>query len=147
MNRQTFHAKEDQVPRQWLHVDAAGQRLGRLASQLATVLMGKHKPEYTPHHDVGDFIVVTNVEQLVLTGKKLDQKTFERFTGYPGGLRHYTYRRMMEQRPEQVLEKAVWRMMPTNRLARQQLKKLKIYRGDQHPHQAQQPQPLTLEKI
>jgi len=147
MNRQTYHAKEGDVPRQWLHVDATDQVLGRLASQLAVVLMGKHKPEYTPHRDTGDFVVVTNARHLKLTGKKLDQKHFQRFTGYPGGLREYSYRRMMQERPERLLYRAVWRMMPTNRLARQQIKKLKIYRDEEHPHQAQQPQPLELAKV
>jgi large subunit ribosomal protein L13 len=147
MNRQTYHAKQGEVTQHWLHVDATDQVLGRLASRLATVLMGKHKPEYTPHCDVGDFIVVTNVENLKLTGDKLDEKTYDQYTGYPNGRKVYTYRRMMQTQPEKVLEKAVWRMMPTGPLARQQLKKLKIYRGSDHPHTAQQPQELELAKV
>jgi large subunit ribosomal protein L13 len=147
MNRQTTHAKANEVPRQWHHVDATDQVLGRLASRLAVVLMGKHKPEYTPHQDVGDFVVVTNAEAIKLTGKKLDQKIYERYTGYPNGLKQYPYRRILEQRPEQLIEKAVWRMMPTGRLARQQFKKLKVYRGSEHPHTAQQPQALDLARI
>jgi len=147
MNRQTFHAKADEVPRQWQHVDATDQVLGRLASRLATVLMGKHKPQYTPHQDVGDFVVVTNASQVKLTGKKLDQKIYERYSGYPNGLKQYTYRRMMRTQPEEIIRKAVWRMMPTGPLARQQFKKLKVYRGSEHPHQAQQPAELDLAKV
>jgi len=147
MNRQTTHATANEVPRQWLHVDASDQVLGRLASRLATVLMGKHKPAYTPNQDVGDFIIVTNAKRVRLTGKKLDQKVYERYSGYPNGLKSFTYRRMMETRPEKLLEKAVWRMMPRGPLARQQFKKLKIYAGPEHPHAAQQPQTLELAKV
>jgi large subunit ribosomal protein L13 len=147
MNRQTYQAKTDEVPKQWHHVDATDQVLGRLASRLAVVLMGKHKPEYTPHQDVGDFVVVTNAKKVKLTGKKLDQKILERYTGYPNGLKQYTYRRIRDTRPEQLIEKAVWRMMPTGPLARQQFKKLKVYAGEEHPHAAQQPQVLDLAKI
>jgi len=144
MNRQTFHAKNGEVPRNWHHVDATNQVLGRLAARLAVVLTGKHKPQYTPHHDVGDFIVVTNVERLHMTGSKLDQKHFQTYSGHPSGQKNYTYRHMMEHQPEKLLERAVRRMMPRNRLARQQLKKLKIYRGAEHPPTAQQPQPMEL---
>ena len=146
MNRQTFHAKNGEVPRKWHHVDATNQLLGRLAARLAVVLTGKHKPEYTPHHDVGDFIVVTNVERLHLTGAKLDQKHFQTYSGHPGGQKNYSYRHMMENKPELLLERAVRRMMPRNRIARQQLKKLKIYRGPEHPHSAQQPEPISFSR-
>jgi large subunit ribosomal protein L13 len=147
MNRQTYHAKANEVPSQWVHVDATDQVLGRMASRLATVLMGKHKPEYTPHQDVGDFVVVTNAAKVKLTGKKLDQKVFERYSGYPNGLKQYTYRRMMDTQPEEIIKKAVWRMMPRGSLARQQFKKLKVYRDEAHPHQAQQPSELDLKKV
>ena len=145
MNRQTYLAKNDEIPRRWRHVDATDQVLGRLAARLAFTLMGKDKPEYTPHHDVGDFVVVTNVEKLRLTGRKGEQKFFQTYSGYPGGQKQYSYRQMLEQKPELLLERAVWRMMPRGPQARQQLKKLKVYRGPDHPHQAQRPEPMTLE--
>ncbi len=142
MNRQTYLAKNDEVPRNWVHVDATDQVLGRLSVRIARILMGKHKPQYTPHHDVGDFVIVTNVEKLRLTGRKLDQKQFDTYSGYPSGRKVYTYRTMMQKNPQRLLERAVWRMLPHNKLARHQLKKLKIYRGPDHPHQAQQPEPI-----
>ncbi len=144
MNRQTYLAKNHEVARHWKQVDATDQVLGRLAARIATILMGKDKPEYTPHHDVGDFVVVTNATKIRLTGRKGEQKFFRTYSGYPGGQKQYPYRQMIEQKPELLLERAVWRMMPRNRLARQQLKKLKIYRGEEHPHQAQQPEALAL---
>lgn len=144
MNRQTYLAKNDEVARQWRHVDATDQVLGRLATRIATMLLGKDKPEYTPHHDVGDFVVVTNVEKLRLTGRKGEQKYFQTYSGYPGGLKEYSYDQMLAEKPELLLERAVRRMMPRNRLARQQLKKLKMYRGSEHPHQAQRPVPVEL---
>lgn len=144
MNRQTFLAKNNETPRHWLIIDAADQTLGRLSAKLAVVLMGKHKPEYTPHHDVGDFIVVTNAQQIRLTGNKADQKFFQTYSGHPSGQKNYSYRWMLEHKPELLLERAVRRMMPGNRLARQQLKKMKVYRGAEHPHAAQQPQELTV---
>lgn len=142
MNRQTFHAKNNEVPQNWWVVDASDQALGRLASRLAVILMGKHKPQYTPHHDVGDFVVVINAAQLKLTGKKADHKFHKQYSGYPSGLKLRSYRWMLEHRPEKLLETAVRRMLPKNKLAAQMLKKLKVYAGDQHPHQAQQPQRL-----
>jgi large subunit ribosomal protein L13 len=144
MNRQTFQAKNNEVPQNWHTVDATDQVLGRLSTKLAMVLMGKHKPEYTPHHDVGDFVVVTNVEKLVLTGAKLDQKFYHRFSGHPSGLKQYSYRWMMEHRPELLLQESVRRMLPKNKLATAMLKKLKVYRGSEHPHQAQQPTPMDV---
>ena len=144
MNRQTYLAKNEEVPRHWRHVDATDQVLGRLATQLATILLGKDKPQYTPHHDVGDFVVVTNAEKLRLTGRKGELKFFQTYSGYPGGLKSYPYAEMLERKPEMLLERAVRRMMPRNRLARQQLKKLKIYRGPEHPHHAQNPRTVEL---
>lgn len=142
MNRQTFHAKNNEVAQDWWVVDASDQVLGRLASRLAVILMGKHKPEYTPHHDVGDFVVVTNASKLRMTGNKADQKFDKHFSGYPSGQTVRSYRWMLENRPERLLETAVRRMLPKNKLAAQMLKKLKVYSGEEHPHQAQQPQPL-----
>src|SRR5690606_6789006 len=119
--------------------------LGRLAVRIATILMGKHKPTYTPHHDVGDFVVVTNAANLRLTGDKLDNKFFQTFSGYPGGQKRFSYREMLERKPELLLERAVRRMMPKNKLAKAQLAKLKTYAGAEHPHQAQQPKALDLQ--
>jgi len=144
MNRQTFLAKNSEVPQQWFVVDASDQILGRLASRIAVMLMGKHKPQYTPHHDVGDFVVVINADKIKLTGGKLDQKVYETFSGHPSGRRTYTYRWMLEHKPEHLVHEAVRRMMPRNRLSRQMLSKLKVYRGAEHPHQAQQPEALSL---
>lgn len=144
MNRQTYLAKNDEVPRDWWVVDAQDQVLGRLSVTLATILMGKNKPEYTPHHDVGDFIVVTNADKIKLTGNKLDQKVHQTFSGHPGGRKTYSYRWMLEHKPEELLEHSVRRMLPKNRLATQQLKKLKVYRGADHPHQAQSPKTLEV---
>jgi large subunit ribosomal protein L13 len=144
MNRQTYLAKNNEVARSWRHIDASDMVLGRLATRLAVILLGKDKPTYTPHHDVGDYVVVTNVDKLRLTGAKLDNKFFQTYSGYPGGQKNFSYRWMLEHKPELLLERAVRRMMPRNRLARQQLTKLKIYQGGEHPHQAQTPQPVEL---
>lgn len=146
MNRQTYLAKNHEVPRRWRQIDATDQVLGRLAAQIAVILMGKDKPEYTPHHDVGDFVVVTNATKIRVTGRKLDGKFFETYSGYPGGRKTFSYRQMLEQKPELLLERAVRRMMPRNRLSRQMLSKLKVYRGEEHPHQAQQPQAVELQQ-
>ena len=143
MNRQTFQANAANTTAQWWHVDATDLVLGRISTKLATVLMGKHKPQYTPHCDTGDFIVVTNAEKVKLTGDKIDQKLFVHFTGYPGGRKTYTYRWMLENHPDQLLEWSVRRMLPKSKLGRHMLGKLKIYAGSEHPHQAQQPKPLT----
>jgi large subunit ribosomal protein L13 len=126
-------------------VDARGQVLGRLASRIAMVLRGKTKAVFTPHLDTGDFVVVVNAEQVLLTGRKLDQKNYYRHSGYPGGLKTTTARQMLQKKPEQLLRHAVRGMLPKNSLGRQLLKKLKIYAGGEHPHQAQQPQPLKWE--
>ena len=139
----TTLARTGQVKQQWFLVDATDQVLGRLASRLATILMGKHKPEYTPHVDVGDFVVLTHVEKVKITGKKRQQKTYGRYSYYPGGYKEERLGVLMDRKPERVIQLAVRRMLPKNRLARQMLKKLKVYRGGEHPHQAQQPETLT----
>jgi len=144
MNRQTYNAKPGEVEQKWHVVDASDQVLGRLATRIATILMGKHKPEYTPHVDTGDFVIVTNAEQIKLTGAKLDQKFYRTYSGHPSGQRAYSYRWMIANRPEKLIEKAVERMLPQNKLARQQIKKLKVYRGESHPHQAQRPEPMSV---
>ena len=130
--------------RNWLVVDATGQTLGRLATQIADSLRGKRKPEYTPHCDVGDFVIVVNAERIAVTGNKLADKHYYRHSGYPGGLRHRSLEEMLERRPEEVIRLAVKGMLPRNRLARQQLRKLKVYRGPEHPHEAQKPEPMEI---
>jgi large subunit ribosomal protein L13 len=142
----TYNAKPGEVTREWYLVDADGLTLGRLATQIADTLRGKRKPQYTPHVDTGDFVVVVNAEKIAVTGNKLDQKRYYRHSGYPGGLRSRTLRDQLERRPTEVLRTAVKGMLPKNRLARQQLTKLKIYAGPEHPHVAQNPRPLTLEQ-
>ena len=136
--------KVNETERKWYVVDASEQVLGRLASQIAMRLRGKHKPIFTPHLDTGDFIVVVNAERVKLTGDKLDKKLYHRHTGYLGGLKTVTAREMLDKKPEDVIRLAVRRMLPKNRLARQQLKKLKIYAGPTHPHQAQMPESIQL---
>ncbi len=141
----TYSAKPGEIERRWLLVDAEGKTLGRLATQIAEALRGKTKPQYTPHIDTGDFVIVVNAEKIHVTGQKLDQKLYHRHSGYPGGLRTRTLRTQLERRPTEVLRKAVKGMLPKNRLARQQITKLKIYAGPEHPHSAQAPEPLNLE--
>jgi large subunit ribosomal protein L13 len=141
----TWNAKTDAVERRWYLVDAEGKTLGRLATQIADTLRGKRKPEYTPHIDTGDFVVVVNAEKVAVTGQKLDQKLYYRHSGYPGGLRQRTLREQLERRPTEVLRSAVKGMLPRNKLARAQIGKLKIYAGPDHPHEAQRPEPLPLE--
>ncbi|MFL5965476.1 MAG: 50S ribosomal protein L13 [Gaiellaceae bacterium] len=138
----TYNAKPGEIERLWYVVDADGQTLGRLATQIADTLRGKGKPQYTPHVDTGDFVVVVNAEKIAVTGNKLDQKRYYRHSGYPGGLRSRTLREQLGRRPEEVLRAAVKGMLPRNRLARQQINKLKIYAGPEHPHAPQNPQPL-----
>ncbi len=140
----TYMAKPGEVTREWYVVDASGKTLGRLATEIARILRGKHKPQYTPHVDVGDFVIVINAEKIAVTGRKLDQKRYYRHSGYPGGLRSITLRRLLEKHPERVIRLAVKGMLPKNRLGRRMLKKLKVYAGPEHPHQAQQPKPLDL---
>jgi len=141
----TFVATPETRERNWLVVDAAGQTLGRLATQIADTLRGKRKPEYTPHCDVGDFVIVVNADKISVTGKKLEDKLYYRHSGYPGGLRTRTLAEMLERRPEEVIRKAVKGMLPRNRLARQQLRKLKVYAGPDHPHAAQKPEPMEIQ--
>ena len=137
-------AEEAKEQRQWYVVDATGKTLGRLASQIAVVLRGKHKPTFTPHLDMGDFVIVVNAEKVRVTGRKLDQKVYYRHSGYPGGLKSITLRDQLEKHPTRVIEAAVRGMLPRNRLGRKLMKKLKVYAGPDHPHQAQNPQPLDL---
>ncbi len=134
----TFMAKPEQVTRRWLLIDAADQVVGRLAVQIANILRGKHRPEYTPHVDTGDFVIVINAEKLRFTGKKLQTKTYQWYTRHPGGLKTVLARDVMQKHPERILEAAVRRMVPRNKLGRQQMTKLKIYAGPSNPHQAQQ---------
>ncbi|HZM17834.1 MAG TPA: 50S ribosomal protein L13 [Gaiellaceae bacterium] len=141
----TWNAKPGEVDRLWYVVDAEGQTLGRLATRIADTLRGKHKAQYTPHVDTGDFVVVVNAEKIAVTGKKLDEKLYHRHSGYPGGLRTRTLREQLDRRPTEVLRKAVKGMLPRNRLSRAQLTKLKIYAGPEHPHEAQDPKPLPEE--
>ncbi len=142
--RTTYMAKPGAVERNWYVVDAAGKRVGRLATEIASVLRGKHKPEFTPHTDVGDFVVVVNAEKVVFTGKKLMDKGYFRHSGYPGGLREVKAIDMLRTHPERVLEAAVKGMLPKNSLGAQLYTKLKVYAGPEHPHQAQQPKPLVI---
>lgn len=137
----TYMAKKGKIDRKWWVVDGTGVILGRLASRLAVILMGKHRPTYSPHVDCGDFVIVTNVEKIELTGKKWKQKTYAHYSGYPG-LKIETAESLRKRIPERVLREAVRRMLPKNKLSRQMLAKLKIYAGPDHPHQAQQPELL-----
>jgi large subunit ribosomal protein L13 len=139
----TYSAKPGEIEREWYLVDAEGQTLGRLATQIADRLRGKGKPQYTPHVDTGDFIVVVNAEKIAVTGKKLDDKKYYKHSGYPGGLRTRTLREQLDRRPTEVLRLAVKGMLPRNKLGRAQLTKLKIYVGPEHPHEAQAPKPFS----
>jgi large subunit ribosomal protein L13 len=141
----TYVATPATRERNWLVVDATGKTLGRLATEIANVLRGKRKPEYTPHCDVGDFVIVVNAEKVSVTGNKRQEKRYYRHSGFPGGLRSRTFEEMITRRPEEVLRLAVKGMLPRTRLGRQQLRKLKIYAGPEHPHQAQQPAPMEVE--
>jgi large subunit ribosomal protein L13 len=142
----TYMAKSGEVPKKWFLVDGTDKIVGRLASDIAMILMGKHRPTYTPHVDTGDYVIVTNVDKVVFTGKKLDQKKYTWWTKWPG-LRSETARERFEKKPELILTEAVRRMLPKNKLAQKMLLKLKVYRtGIQHPHQAQNPEPLELAK-
>ncbi len=140
----TYVAKATDRDRRWVLIDANGLTLGRLATQIADLLRGKRKPEYTPHVDTGDFVVVINAEKISVSGNKLKEKMYRRHTGYPGGLRERTLEEMLERRPEEVIRQAVRGMLPRNRLARQQITKLKIYAGTDHPHVAQKPTKLEI---
>ncbi len=140
----TYSAKPNEILQSWYVVDASQYVLGRLASEVAHRLRGKHKPEYTPHVDTGDYIVVVNAERVQTTGKKQEKKLYFRYTGYPGGLRKTPLQERLQTYPERVVRDAVWGMLPKNRLGRQMLTKLKVYRGSDHPHQAQKPVELEL---
>jgi large subunit ribosomal protein L13 len=141
----TFMAKKGQVPQRWFVIDATDQVVGRLAVQIATVLRGKHRPEYTPHQDTGEFVIVINAAKVRFTGKKWQTQTYQSYSHYPGGLKQVTARELLAKRPERILYEAVKRMVPRNRLGRQQMTKLKIYAGPSHPHQAQQPEPFKVQ--
>lgn len=140
----TYAVKASEIERRWYVVDAQGKTLGRLASEIARILMGKHKPYYSPHLDCGDYVVVVNAAQVRVTGRKLREKMYYRHSLYPGGLKEIPLYRMLEKHPTRVLELAVRRMLPQNRLGRRMFKKLKVYAGSEHPHQAQKPEPLDL---
>jgi len=138
----TYAVKADDIQREWFVVDAEGKNLGRLATQIATILRGKHKPSFTPSMDVGDFVIVVNAEKVTVTGNKMAAKKYYRHSLYPGGLTEVTLEEMLKKHPTRVVSHAVRGMLPKNRLGRQQIKKLKVYAGKSHPHQAQQPKPL-----
>ncbi len=140
----TYSPKAGEIQRDWYVVDAADVGLGRLSTEVARVLTGKHKPQYAPHMDTGDFVIVVNAERTVLTGRKETNKTYYRHSTHPGGLKQATVAEVRKRRPTMLIEKAVWGMLPKNKLGRRQLRKLKVYAGPEHPHAAQQPAPLTL---
>ncbi len=140
----TYMAKKEEIVPRWYMVDAEGKILGRLATKVATILMGKHRPTYTPHVDTGDFVIVINADKVRVTGKKLDQKVYQRYSGYPGGLKQTSLRKVMAQKPTDVFSKAVKRMLPKSKLGRKMLTKLKVYAGPDHRHEAQVPQALEL---
>jgi large subunit ribosomal protein L13 len=139
----TYVVKGSEIEREWFVVDAAGQNLGRLATRIATVLRGKHKPTFTPGMDVGDFVIVINAGKIAVTGNKMTEKMYYRYSGYPGGLSETSLSKMLATHPERVIEEAVRGMLPKNRLGRAMFKKLKVYAGGNHPHAAQKPQPLA----
>lgn len=138
--QKTYMAKADEVERKWYIIDASGKTLGRMASEIARILRGKHKPIYTPHIDTGDYVIVVNAEKVKVTGKKRQNKIYYHHTGYPGGLKVISYDKLLEKKPERIIETAVKGMLPHNRLGRKMYKKLKVYAGPNHPHQAQKPE-------
>lgn len=142
--QKTYHAKPSDITHDWILVDANGQTLGRLASRVASIIKGKEKPNYTPSADTGDFVIVINAEKIQVTGNKVEAKTYYRHSGYPGGLTATTYKELQAKDPAQIIEKAVWGMLPHNSLGRKLIKKLKVYVGAEHPHQAQNPTAVTL---
>jgi len=139
----TFSPKKENIERQWYLVDAKNQVLGRLASHVARILRGKHKPIFAPHVDTGDHVIIINAERIRVTGKKAQQKRYKRYSGYPSGLKETVYEKMLAKHPERILEHAIKGMLPKNRLGRKMFKKLRIYTGEQHPHQAQRPETLN----
>ena len=140
--QKTYYPKADEITRDWVVVDANDQTLGRLATQIATILLGKHKPEFTPGVDIGDFVIVLNAKHINVTGKKLDEKIYYRHSRYPGGLKSISLRNQLAKDPRHVIERAVWGMLPHNRRGRQLMRKLRIYAGAEHPHAAQKPKPI-----
>ena len=140
----TYMAKPGEVAQKWYVVDATGLGLGRMATKIATILMGKHRPEYTPHVDTGDFVIIINAEKFKLTGRKAEQKEYDHFTGYPGGRKVISLATMLKKHPERPMTDAIRRMLPKTRLGKTMLTKLKVYAGPTHPHQAQQPEELKL---
>lgn len=142
--QKTYYPKPDEVSRDWVLVNADNQNLGRLATQIAGILIGKHKPTYTPGVDMGDFVVVINAERVTVTGNKMEDKMYYRHSGYPGGLRQFNLKQMLARHPERVLRAAVWGMIPHNKLGRKLMNKLKIYAGPNHPHAAQDPKPAKM---
>ena len=140
----TFMQRKEDVKREWFVVDATGKTLGRLATEIAKILMGKHKPTYTPHIDGGDFVIVVNAEKIFVTGKKLTTKVYYKHTGYMGHLKEATLKEMLEKKPEEVIRLAVRGMLPKNKLRDRRMKRLKVYKGPEHPHKAQNPKPLEL---
>ncbi|HWC32603.1 MAG TPA: 50S ribosomal protein L13 [Actinomycetota bacterium] len=143
----TYSPKAKEIQRRWYVVDADGVVLGRLASEVASILRGKHKPTFAPHMDGGDHVIVVNASRVRLTGDKADKKIYRRHSGYPGGLREVSFRKMIAQRPQEVVERAVRGMLPSNRLGRQMARKLNVYAGPEHPHEAQRPAPLRVGEI
>lgn len=140
----TYMAKPDEVERNWYLVDASGKTLGRFATEIAQILKGKHKPTYTPHVDTGDYVIVVNADKVELTGNKWENKQYHRHSNYPGGIKSVPYEKLKERNPELIIEKAVRGMLPHNKLGEKMYKKLKVYSGSDHPHQAQQPEKLEL---
>ena len=143
----SYSAKKGEITREWYIVDAEGQTLGRLASKVAKILQGKHKPIYTPHIDTGDFVIIINAEKINVTGDKANTKVYRNHSGYPGGLKEISYKRLLEKQPEQIIKYAIKGMMPKTILGKQMLKKLKVYAGPNHPHQAQKPKEIDLENL
>jgi len=141
----TYFPKAGEIVRKWYVVDASGQTLGRLASQVARILMGKENPQYTTFLDAGDHVIVINAEKVTTTGMKSEQKLYQHYTGYPGGLRTEEFRKRFDRKPEAIIEAAVLRMLPKSKLGRQMISKLNVYRGEKHPHEAQKPQAKALE--
>lgn len=144
LSYKTQSAKNEEVERKWYVIDADGEVVGRLCTKIASMLRGKHKPSYTPHIDTGDNIIIINAEKVRFTGSKLDQKVYQRYSGYPGGQKERTAREMMQKKPIAIIEKAVRGMLPKNRLGRQMFRKLYVYEGTEHPHAGQQPEQLEL---
>lgn len=140
--QKTYYPKADEIQRDWVLVDANGQTLGRLVTQISTVLLGKHKPSFTPGVEMGDYVIVVNAAHIKVTGNKLDDKMYYRHTGYPGGIKSTNLRELLAKNPERVIEKAVWGMLPHNRMGRNLMRKLRIYAGADHPHAAQEPKPI-----